>query len=210
MRFVYIDDYRYSADLDLTVLDGTSDAAEASLGEVLEAAREHCGLTHLELTDGDPLRIEYVGPLGAAKPRRFKLDVAADEYVESVAGLPMRGIWEDLPEAVTFSVYPIQEIAGEKLRCIIQRVQCRDLYDLFCLGEGLSIDFQEVRPLLDKKAEAKGIDATVFANRFEDRIDRYRDRWDDEMSDHLRDVPRFDDVARIVRRRLRQGGLLGK
>ncbi len=32
-----------------------------------------------------------------------------------------------------FDVYSLEEIAAEKLRCVIQRVQCRDLYDIFRL-----------------------------------------------------------------------------
>jgi predicted nucleotidyltransferase component of viral defense system len=73
--------------------------------------------------------------LAAGKPRTIKLDVADDEYVETIDHRPMRAVWDDLPKPVPFDVYPLDEIAAEKLRCIIQRVQCRDLYDLHRLGE---------------------------------------------------------------------------
>ena len=72
---------------------------------------------------------------------------------------------------------------------------------------GISLD--EVRPLFEQKATAKGLDPATFAEKFENRIDRYKGRWDREMPDHLADPPRFDDVARVVRRRLRAAGLVG-
>jgi predicted nucleotidyltransferase component of viral defense system len=122
LRFIHIGDYRYSADLDFTLIGGDVGPAIAALGDVLEAARQHAALPFLELTDGDKPAISYVGPFGGAKPRHIKLDVAPD-----------------LPDALPFAVYSTEEIGAEKLRCIIQRVQCRDLYDLFRLTEDIGV-----------------------------------------------------------------------
>jgi hypothetical protein len=208
LRFIYLPDYRYSADLDFTVLDGSAEASAAALGTVLEAAREHAGLPHLDLTEGDKPAISYVGPLGAARPRQIKLDLATDEHVESVDERTLLGVWPDLPDPVPLPVYPIEEIGAEKLRCVIQRVQCRDLYDLFRLTEDAGLSLGEVRPLFERKARAKKLDPGAFAQRFEDRLDRYGQRWSTEMSEHLADPPRLDDVVRVVRRQLRAAGLL--
>lgn len=61
LRLVYIGDYRYSADLDFTIIGTSVDAATVSMAEVLDAARDHAGFPLLELSDeGD--RIAYVGP----------------------------------------------------------------------------------------------------------------------------------------------------
>ena len=208
LRFIYLPDYRYSADLDFTVLGGSAEASAAALGKVLEAAREHAGLPHLELTEGDKPAISYIGPLGAARPRQIKLDLATDERVESVEERTLLNIWPDLPDAVPLAVYPIEEIGAEKLRCVIQRVQCRDLYDLFRLTEDARLSLAEVRPLFERKTRAKNLDPGTFAQRFEDRVERYDQRWSTEMSEHLADPPRFDDVVRVVRRQLRKAGLL--
>jgi predicted nucleotidyltransferase component of viral defense system len=177
--------------------------------EVLNAAREHAGLPVLELTDGDS-PIAYVGPLEAGKPHHLKLDISDTEFVKTVEQRTiLDGVWPDLPEPVPFAVYPIDEIAAEKLRCIIQRVECRDFYDIFRLVEDMGVSLDDVRPLFEQKATAKGLDPATFAEKFDDRIDRYKGRWDREMSDHLADPPRFDDVVRVVRRHLRAAGLLG-
>ena len=85
LRLIHLGDYRYSADLDFTVLDGSLDEAIDALSEVLIAAKEHAGLPILQLTPSARPSIDFVGPLGAGKPRRIKLDIATDEYVETVA-----------------------------------------------------------------------------------------------------------------------------
>jgi uncharacterized protein len=209
LRFAYLRDFRYSADLDFTVLDGSAEEAAASLEVVLEAAKTHAGLSHLELTGSDKTAVSYIGPLGANQPRRLKLDLATDEYVETIVEQVLFDIWPDLPDPVPFAVYSIDEIGAEKLRCVIQRVLCRDLYDLFRLTEDAGLSLVEVRSLFEFKAQARNIDPSAFAERFEDRIERYAQRWNTEMSEHLLDPPRFDDVVRVVRRHLRRAELLG-
>jgi hypothetical protein len=48
LRSIYLPDFRYSADLDFTVLGGSAQAAAVALGKLLEAARDHVGLPHLD------------------------------------------------------------------------------------------------------------------------------------------------------------------
>jgi predicted nucleotidyltransferase component of viral defense system len=208
LRLVHIAEYRYSADLDFSVVDGAAAPALAAFGDALKAARQHAALPHLELTAAATPAIAYVGPLGAAKPRQIKLDVATDEHVESVEQRTIRAVWPDLPDPVAFDVYSVEEIAAEKLRCIIQRVQCRDLYDLFRLTDDMNVSLADVRPLFELKTRAKGHDPNSFRERFEDRVERYDQRWSVEIGEHVADPPRFDDVVRIVRRHLRGAGLL--
>lgn len=99
IRFFYLPDYRYSADLDFTVIDGDAEVAAIALGKALSEARAYVGLPHLQLTGQDKPAISYVGPLGA-RPRQIKLDLATDEYVESVEERTQLAIWPDLPDPV--------------------------------------------------------------------------------------------------------------
>ncbi len=207
LRLVHIGDYRYSADLDFSLLNASVDDAKAGLAIVLEAAIEHAGLPFLELKDGV---IFYVGSLEASKPRRIKLDISVDEVVESVEKRSiLREFWTDLPTGIPFDVHSVEEIAAEKLRCIIQRVQCRDIYDIYRLAEDVGVDFSEIRPLFERKSVARGIDPVSFGDRFNERLGRYRSRWINEMSEHVTDPPRFDDVVRVVRRHLRGAEMVG-
>ena len=211
LRLVHMGEYRYSADLDFTILGADPTLAKTALAKTLEAAREHTGLPFLQFSKGSSPGIEYIGPLGASKPRLIKLDISDSEIVESIEQKSiLPGLWSDLPNLVPFDVYPLEEIIAEKLRCVIQRVQCRDLYDIFRLIQDTHVSLNDVRPLFERKTIAKGLDPGAFASRFEERLLRYKARWLNEMSDHLREPPPIDDVIRVVRRHLRGAGLTGK
>jgi uncharacterized protein len=208
LRLVYFEEYRYSADLDFTVVGGDVAAALTAFATAVAAAKEHAGLPHLELVEEQARRLDYIGPLGAKAPRSVKVDLSGDEYVESIGQRGILPIWEDLPESAPFDVYPLEEITAEKLRCVMQRSQCRDLYDLYRLTEDARMRLDELRPLFDAKAAAKHLDAGAFAEKFEERIERYRQGWQSEMARHLAEPPPFGDVERVVRRHLRAGGYL--
>lgn len=211
LRLVHVGDYRYSADLDFSVVNGTLDEARTALQDVVAHAREHADLPLLELTEDAKSMVQYIGPLAAAKPRELKVDIATDEYVEAVESKVILPVWDDLPESLPFDVYPLSEISAEKLRCVIQRLQCRDLFDLYQLVDSLDVVLAEVRPLFEQKARVKGLDPGLFASKFDERTGQYERRWIDEMSGHVpNDPPDFNTVIRVVRRHLRAAGLLAE
>lgn len=209
LRLVHVGKYRYSADLDLTVLDGRAGPAVAGLSEVLGAAKAHAGLPVLELTSTATPTIAYIGPLGASKRRYIKVDAADDEYVESVYAR------DD----------PRRRVGRPAGPCPIRRLpDRRDRSREATLRHPARPMPSSLRPLPpDRGTEAltggdpaavreqdpgEGLDPRVFAERFEDRIERYKRRWDEEMGEHVADPPRFEDVVRVVRRHLRAAELL--
>jgi predicted nucleotidyltransferase component of viral defense system len=208
LRFVYFEDYRYSADLDFSVTNGDVATAFAALGSAVAAARAYAGFSHLELVDGKHRMLSYLGPLGGKKPHTLKVDLSGDEYVDSIRQGVVLATWADLPEPAAFDVYPLEEITAEKLRCVMQRMQCRDIYDLFRLSEDARMPLAELRPLFEAKARTKNLDPGGFAKCFEERIQSYRRSWDREMGRHLAEPPPFQEVERVVRRHLRGSGYL--
>lgn len=151
LRLCHFEDYRYSADLDFSLIDGLD--AESALRLVVDAladCKERLGFPLLGLTGSTPPRIEYIGPLGA-RPRALKLDLATDELVENTTTLPITCRYEDQKECQC-RVYTLEEIAAEKLRCIMQRLQCRDLYDLYELLVVCGVDAEAIWPLFERKA----------------------------------------------------------
>lgn len=71
IRFVHIPDYRYSADLDFTVIGGNAADAATALDPVLEAARQLAGFPHLERIAGPSPSISYVSPAGGVGGARL-------------------------------------------------------------------------------------------------------------------------------------------
>lgn len=201
LRLCYFAEYRYSADLDFSLREGAElqkvlDAVQAALQEL----GEQVGFPHLTLSP-DGRRVEYVGPLG--KQREIKLDIATDELIEQSTMRPLLDRYPDQPE-VQVDVYTLNEIAAEKLRCVIQRLQARDLFDLHELLVINRIDVADIWPAFQRKARHKQIDPGRFAEMFEKRLPHWRDRWQDEMSEHLPGEPQqFNAIERAVRRALR-------
>lgn len=210
LRLCYFADYRYSADLDFSAIDGLTAAdAIALVATAVDACRRRIEAPTLEMSDSDggTAWISYVGPLGS-RPRKIKLDVSDDELVESHHRLQLYPRWPDLPADAAIEGYALDEVGAEKLRCIAERLQCRDLYDLHELLDAQHIDAMEAWHLYLRKAAndvTRGRQRTPpreWATVFDRRLAAYRDRWDQELGDYLSSVPGFGDVERHSRRHL--------
>ena len=209
LRLCYFEDYRYSADLDFSTTQGDLGTAYAIIEAALEVALEAVpgAVDALSLTDDDPRRIAYRGPLG--RERFLKLDIADDELVLNVDTIGLLPRWPNIPDTNHILVYTLPEIAGEKLRCVMQRMQCRDLYDLWLLFEDANVDPLDAAEIFRPKAEHKNLDPERFKERYGDRLTQYRRRWTNELENHIPgDIPRFEQVEREVSRRLRAVNLL--
>jgi hypothetical protein len=205
LRLCHFDDYRYSADLDFSMVTGSTNDARVSIAEALEHTSGSIPMARL--TDDEPPRIAYVGPL--QRERTLKLDIADDELVLNTEVRSLLPRWPDLPSEARVRVYTLTEIAGEKLRCVIQRLQCRDMYDLYLLFEGAQVNAAEAATVFRSKAEHRDIDPATFASRYRARIDQYQERWNIELQEHVPgSVPHFGEVKRRVTRILRRAGLL--
>ena len=92
---------------------------------------------------------------------------------------------------------------------MLQRLQCRDLFDLLLLFEEAQVDGMEATTIFRSKATHRGIEPDTFAVRYRERIDQYRKRWEAELREHVPgEVPHFGNVERRVTRHLRRAGLL--
>jgi predicted nucleotidyltransferase component of viral defense system len=202
LRMCYFEEYRYSADLDFSLINGmTVAAALTPVSAALEATKQLIGFPSLALTE-DGKHIEYVGPLG--KQRDVKLDLADDERVENTATRPLLHRYPDQAEA-EIPVYALDEVGAEKLRCVIHRLQARDLFDLNELLVGNELDASAIWPLFERKARHRRIDPARFADMFEKRVPQWKARWQAEMETHLAGDPQpFNGVERAVRRALRE------
>jgi uncharacterized protein len=211
LRLCYFQDYRYSADLDFSAVDGLAvDDARALVAAATDACRKRLEMPLLEVTDaeGGLPWVTYVGPLGA-KPRKLKLDISDSELVESRIRVAVRPRWPDLPSDAAIDGYTLDEVSAEKVRCIAERLQCRDLYDMHELLDGGHVDALDAWHLYLRKAkndEGRGRQRTPpreWPATFERRMAAYRERWADELGDYLPgDVPPFGDIERRMRRHL--------
>lgn len=203
LRACYYYDYRYSADLDFSLIEDMT--VEDGLNVVrltLDRIGAGAGLTEAVLdTNGSVPLIRYVGPWG--RENRIKVDLQDDELVVNSARLPVLQRYDDIPEGATVVGYTEDEIGAEKMRCVLQRKQCRDLYDLHYLLTNKRIDAAEVHLLFERKAKHKGLDPASLPERLGELLEWCEPRWEAELKEYVRDVPPFSAFERELRRGLR-------
>lgn len=216
LRRCYFRDYRYSEDLDFSLLvaPGGLDVPEAMarwFEWVREASGIGCEFNEKPAQDATGFRayIAYTGPLGASEARRtIKIDANSDEVIRTkVERRPLLSHYSDLQDPThVLAVYSLIEIWAEKARSLIQRTEPRDLYDL---AELVNFDSDLPRESLlvyiDKIAD-KGIDRGRLQARLQEAEETFARLWESRLSDQVQSIPHFNDVWRRVRRAFREGG----
>lgn len=204
LRACYFDDYRYSADLDFSLRGNMSvEAATGLVENALISCREEIGFELLDLrrVGSREWNIAYRRPYGANG--QIKLNIADDELVGEPERLPLLVRYPDIPGGCEVVAYGFIEVAAEKLRCVIQRVQARDFFDLHHLLVEQGVDVQEAWRLFEDKAAHKNLDPTAFGGKLDERVPVYKTRWQDELSGYMGHVPPFERVERELRGKIR-------
>jgi predicted nucleotidyltransferase component of viral defense system len=204
LRLCYFDEFRYSADLDFSLVALDKDDALTVLASALATCKDALDFPRLELHREPSDGVTYVGPLG--RERRLKLDLAENELVVETTHASLIRRYEDHPDpSPSVCAYTLEEQGAEKLRCVIQRLQCRDPFDLHRLFVTERVSAPASFEVFERKARHLGIDPAVFDERLEARLPQYRSRWDDELEEHVgAGVPEFEATMRELRRALRQ------
>jgi predicted nucleotidyltransferase component of viral defense system len=99
--------------------------------------------------------------------------------------------------------YPLEEVLIEKLRCVMQRMQPRDFYDIWYLLEINKMDLQFLSGAFKEKCESKEINSEDFREKLDQRLPKYKALWEKSIGQQIHNLPRFDKVERETLRRLR-------
>ena len=212
LKKVYFDDYRYSEDLDFTLItDRSNDQLKEWFDQVFEYIKEEANIP-LEIVDqndhedgGMNFYISYIGPFGGdGSNKKVKVDISrSEELVFDAVAKPAIINYSDLEE-YELLCYPLEEVLVEKLRCTMQRMQPRDYYDIWYLLEVYGMDIDFFVPEFIEKCEAKDIDPSAFHKSIEKRLPQYNGRWAKSMADQIQDLPPFEQVQREMNRHLKK------
>jgi predicted nucleotidyltransferase component of viral defense system len=176
LRKCYYETFRFSEDLDFTIVDGGPEEPAELMGifaEVANWVREESGI-ELVLDDksfqrrrnrrGNPTtqgRIAYQGPNANPTMPKVKLDLTSDELLVDRPDFRRIGHpYSDTLPVEGVLCYSIAELFGEKLRALAERCRPRDLYDVVHMQRhpdliGLA---RAVRSVLEQKCAYVGID----------------------------------------------------
>jgi predicted nucleotidyltransferase component of viral defense system len=213
LKRCYFGDYRFSEDLDFTLLEPIP--LEEILGR-LERFIEECGKAfdredRQQHVNSYTFYLKYSGPLPAGNDA--KVDITVREHlVFPLEERPvLRGYeaFTDVPENRLIQVYSLAEIATEKTVALADRArnEPRDLYDLWRLttNQGIELDHlvEAIRQKLEFRSKAcAGIEPAILQKEA-----RLKALWSRRLAYQMSKLPPFDEVFRAVRRTLRQANL---
>jgi uncharacterized protein len=202
LRLCFYEDFRYSADLDFSLVDVSVEDATQLLTRAAAKCVDEIGFPQLQLTDTTPPWLVYTGPLG--REREIKVDLADDELVlDTTLSSVIKRYSDQADDRPELWTYTLLEITAEKLRCVIQRQQCRDISDLHRLLVYERVDVNHAWELFEAKARAKNIEPSKFEERLNSREQQYRKQWDRELGDLDPGYVDANTVFRELRRALR-------
>jgi len=206
LKKCYIETYRFSEDLDFTVLPGgpyTEESITPLLTRTLSRIADASGIS---FATRDPVlrvrpdgmsiegRIYYIGPRQTPQPARVKLDITANEKV--VRPPVLRDIGHPYPDALPgparVRCYSFEEVFAEKLRAMAQRGRPRDLYDIVNLfrRNDLRLFPDQIRLALADKCAVKNIAVPTAADIIgSDRLTELEADWENMLSHQLPALP---------------------
>ncbi len=213
LKKVYFEDYRFSEDLDFTVLNAeiSNEQIFSWFNEVFEFIKDEANIP-LDIIDnnehedgGINFYISYIGPLGGqGNNKRVKVDISRSEQLvfEPVMNDVIIG-YTDLEEHQLLC-YPLEEVLVEKMRSVMQRMQARDFYDIWYLLEEHEMDADFYISEFEAKCKSKDLQHTDFPKKLDERLPQYKGRWKSSMSEQIKDLPDFDQVEREVKKHLKK------
>ena len=225
LKHCYIGDYRFSEDLDFTLVEKIEfDVIRKELDSVFSEALRSAGIKFSFVRqDPDSHRnsytfyIGYEGPLpSVSASKEIKVDITIREKVifplENIPVLKAYPEYSDLPDNANILIYSLQEIAVEKVVALMDKArnEPRDLYDLWYLITEDHISLENLADAIKTKWDFRGKPFSEAGSNFLSKEARYDKLWSIRLSAQMTHLPKFDTVYRIVKRAFRQAGLLNK
>jgi predicted nucleotidyltransferase component of viral defense system len=208
LKKCYIETYRFSEDLDFTVLPGgpvRPEDAGPAVARVLQRVTDESGIDFsvreprfrsrkaVSSTEG---RVYYRGPRAAPMAASVKVDLTGDEVLARETVMrPIAHPYDDaLPAPAEARCYSFEELFADKLRAIGERSRPRDLYDIVNLYRrpDLRLRGEEIRVVLIEKCASKGVPVPSFASiEASEFVVELESEWDNMLGHQLPALPPF-------------------
>ena len=212
LKKFYFKDYRYSEDLDFTLVDDnlSNEEIQNAFKEVFLYVREEANIPlsmedfGIHETGNINFYISYVGPLGGTGAnKRVKVDISRTELLcFKLEKRPMFDAYSD-QEDCTVQCYSLEEVMTEKMRSLLSRTQPRDYYDLWYLSEMEGMEMTDHRFEFEAKARHKGLGPDSLQEKLEGKVNVFKSRWDSSMKDQIAELPPFEQVHRELGKHFR-------
>jgi predicted nucleotidyltransferase component of viral defense system len=220
LRRCHFPDYRFSEDLDFTLLQPLSfEELKQELEQVYKEIKIASNIS-FRFSRPDPVThlnsytfyLAYEGPLPVTSTtKEVKVDITINEKIFfrpiDIPVLKCCDEFTDFPENEKILVYSLEEIASEKTVALLDRARTepRDLYDLWYLAEHRnSVDLNDCLDAINAKLLHRGKKLSEVKDEFSKKEIRLKKTWDTRLSMQMANLPMFDNIYRGVKRMFRQ------
>jgi predicted nucleotidyltransferase component of viral defense system len=216
LKKFYFPDYRFSEDMDFTVLkeitiENIEEMLEDVYVRVLNLSNIRLAFKKKEKhSNSYTFFINFSGPLGADLTRgEIKLDFTVNEKLinQPVVKTLLREYeeYQDIPDNISLKVYSLEEIFMEKILSILdaRRNEPRDIYDLWYLISNESLEYIDLGKQIKEKGIHKDIASFDIIKVLDRKEKNYKNLWQVRLDKYMIDLPYFENVYRELKRSLK-------
>ena len=209
IRKIYIKNYRFSDDLDFTLLEMMNeDTLEKLTEEAVLEAKEESGVNfsnEIQIEgnlNGFEVTIYFRILRSSGAPLKIKLDLTSPEKERILLSVENRDILHSYSDECQFQIraYSLEEITAEKIRSLFERTRPRDLYDVWYLHN--KIDKGKMLSIIDEKCRLKNVKLDIFS--LGDREFDFANAWGNSLDYQLKELPDFNCVYNEVIKQVRE------
>jgi uncharacterized protein len=219
LRRCYFDNYRFSEDLDFTLLQPIGleeilEYLETLYEEIRNASGIEFAFDRLDRhghANSHTFYLRYTGPLPGQNS--VKVDITIAEHItqpcEERVILRSYPEFADVPEGRAVTVYSLTEIAVEKIVALADaaRTEPRDLHDLWYLTTENGVDLLLLHDGIREKLRFRDKPFTGIQSAVAAKEARLQTLWVARLAHQMSVLPEFEVVFRSVRRKLREADL---
>ncbi|MEO6705511.1 MAG: nucleotidyl transferase AbiEii/AbiGii toxin family protein [Ginsengibacter sp.] len=211
LKKIYFPNYRFSEDLDFTLLNEniTNEELLQEFEKVYAFVKEDANITlqfkevNSHLSGSLTFYVNYIGPLqGNLNSRDIKIDITRGELIEfPIEQRKIFILYTDLPkESFHLQCYSLSEVLIEKMTALMGRTEPRDLYDFWHLTEYQRMDTRYFKPEFERKAKNKKHDPILFEEKVLTKEKNLKQGWQKKLENQVYGLPPFDKVFREAKR----------
>lgn len=209
LKKIYFDDYRYSEDMDFTLMDDSVPDKEilnnfqSIFDEIKEESRIKIEIIEDTIdnhADSGSLKFK-IGYKATHGSDEIKVDITRGETIEfDTEHRIVQNNYSDIEEEdeIRTHCYSLNEILIEKMTALMGRTIPRDLYDFNFLIENENLELQDVYIEFMRKAKNKGHNPKEFVNKVLPKKKTFERDWETSLSKQMPDdeLPDFKNLWR--------------
>lgn len=212
LKKAYFEDYRFSEDLDFTLIDETvsNEQIQSEFNNLFDFIKEETNIDMridpkkwiVHESESPQFYIDYVASLqGSMGSRDLKIDITRGEILETET--ETKSIfrnYSDLEEEFNIQCYSLGEVLIEKMTALMGRTEPRDLYDFWYLVEIERMKITDFLFEFQNKAQHKKQNSEKFMEKALSKEATFKRDWEKKLVSQIHDLPKYEEVFREAKR----------